>query len=46
MSWEQFKTEFSALLKKRNPKIITETKLLDEACLLCSEDKPDHCHRS
>ena len=19
--------------------------LLDGACLLCSEDKPDHCHR-
>lgn len=45
ISWEQYETEFLALLKKREPKVLNDIKLLDEACLLCSEDKPDHCHR-
>ncbi|WP_206812081.1 DUF488 domain-containing protein [Paradesulfitobacterium ferrireducens] len=45
ISWEQYETNFLALLKQRDPKILNDIKLFDEACLLCSEDKPDHCHR-
>lgn len=37
--------EFVALLEKRNPKIAGDLQFLEGACLLCSEDTPDYCHR-
>ena len=43
--WSDYERDFLALMGKRQ----TENKLapdfFDHACLLCSEEKPDHCHR-
>lgn len=44
ISWEQYETRFLALLEEREPQI-RETRLFDEACLLCSEELPERCHR-
>lgn len=45
ISWDQFEFRFLTLMRERQ----VETKLdpfsFDEACLLCSEDAPDKCHR-
>ena len=43
--WSAYEKDFSALLAKRRieEKLAMET--LDDACLLCSEDTPDFCHR-
>jgi uncharacterized protein (DUF488 family) len=48
LSWEQYRPRFEALMDKRR---IPETLAQDEfeksvSCLLCSEARPDHCHRS
>lgn len=48
ITWEQYKSEFESLLKTRNTlndykKQIGSYKSI---CLLCSEEKPEHCHRS
>lgn len=44
-SWEIYEENFSDLIKKR--RIEQQIKLddLNGSCLLCSEDKPEHCHR-
>jgi len=43
--WSVYEKNFTDLIKKRKiDKKITKD-ILDNACLLCSEDKPDHCHR-
>ncbi|MDA8226520.1 MAG: DUF488 domain-containing protein [Desulfitobacterium hafniense] len=43
ITWEQYETKFLNLLKDRKP--IVDTSLFDQACLLCSEEVADHCHR-
>jgi uncharacterized protein (DUF488 family) len=43
--WSVYERAFQALLKERRPEETLSRDLLDQACLLCSEDKPDHCHR-
>jgi len=43
-SWETYAQKFTALMASRRIEMIDQ-KILDGACLLCSEDKPDHCHR-
>ena len=43
--WSAYQKAFQALLKERRPEETVSTDLFDNACLLCSEDKPDHCHR-
>ena len=43
-NWEIYQKKFNALLEKRK----VENSLWNKellACLLCSEVKPDHCHR-
>jgi len=43
-SWADYERKFLDLMSKREiEKIDRET--LDGGCLLCSEDKPHHCHR-
>lgn len=45
---EEFEEEFKKVLESRNvDSIILEEygELLENACLLCSEDKPEGCHR-
>jgi uncharacterized protein (DUF488 family) len=43
--WPEFERQFKKLMMQRHIEKSVSHSLLDHACLLCSEDKPDHCHR-
>lgn len=43
--WPALEREFRALLRKRKVEDVIPREVLDDACLLCSEEMPDHCHR-
>lgn len=43
-SWENYAKQFTELMAARRIEAI-DKKSLDGGCLLCSEDKPHHCHR-
>ncbi len=42
--WVEYESKFLDLMQARHIENI-DKKLLDGGCLLCSEDKPHHCHR-
>lgn len=44
-NWGRYEQEFLALMQGRRIEEITPRETLDNACLLCTEDSPDHCHR-
>ena len=43
--WNTYEREFRRLMKQRKVEDAVSRDLLDDACLLCSEPTPDHCHR-
>ena len=43
--WSIYEKKFMDLMIKRNIENRLSRELFDNACLLCSEDKPHHCHR-
>jgi len=43
--WIAFEKQFRGLMAKRKIERELTPAMLDGACLLCSEDKPHHCHR-
>jgi len=43
--WTVYEKNFIDLIEKRKIEKKITNDILDNACLLCSEDKPDHCHR-
>jgi uncharacterized protein (DUF488 family) len=45
--WDEYEINFKALMKARNAKDILNKLQLDKkvSCFLCSEDKPEKCHR-
>jgi uncharacterized protein (DUF488 family) len=43
--WSEYEKRFLALMEKRRIEEAIDRDALDGACLLCSEDKPHHCHR-
>jgi len=43
--WSAYEKEFRSLLSQRKPEETLSRDLFDSGCLLCSEDRPDHCHR-
>jgi len=43
--WSAYEERFMALMAQRQVESKVERELLDGSCLLCSEDKPHHCHR-
>ncbi|WP_020469968.1 DUF488 domain-containing protein [Zavarzinella formosa] len=43
--WAVYEPKFLDLMKRRQIEESTRKELFDGACLLCSEDKPHHCHR-
>lgn len=48
IDWEQYVTEFSETMKKRNIRKYIADKYVSEdrkICLLCSEPTPEQCHR-
>lgn len=43
--WQQWEKDFSALIRKRKIEKALQPAMFDKACLLCSEETPEHCHR-
>src|SRR5581483_1935784 len=43
--WPQYEAKFRALMAERQVENSIAPSDLDGACLLCSEPKPDKCHR-
>lgn len=43
--WSTYEKEFLSLMKRREIERRIPPELLADGCLLCSEDKPHHCHR-
>lgn len=43
--WERYEREFLALMAERRIERLPLKRALNDACLLCSEPKPHHCHR-
>jgi uncharacterized protein (DUF488 family) len=46
-NWNEYEIDFKALMNARNAQKILDDLNLDRktTCLLCSEDKPEKCHR-
>jgi uncharacterized protein (DUF488 family) len=44
-SWSEYETQFLELMKERQIEVNISREQIDHGCLLCSEDRPDHCHR-
>lgn len=45
VTWADYEARFLDLMREREIERTVPRDLLDEGCLLCSEDKPHHCHR-
>lgn len=43
--WKTYEKRFLDLMRQRRIEEIVSRRTVDEGCLLCSEDKPHHCHR-
>jgi uncharacterized protein (DUF488 family) len=43
--WSTYERSFLDLMAKRRIEEVIPREQVDGACLLCSEDKPHHCHR-
>ena len=44
-SWADFERRFLGLMEERKIESRLDPSFFDRSCLLCSEDKPHHCHR-
>ena len=44
-SWETYEIEFLALMEQRRIEKMGLRRTIANSCLLCSEEKPDQCHR-
>ena len=44
-SWDDYERKFLDLMAERRIEEKLKPELLEDACLLCSEEKPHHCHR-
>ena len=43
--WPTYKQQFLDLMRQRRIEEQVPREVLADGCLLCSEDKPHHCHR-
>lgn len=43
--WKIYEEKFRQLIRTRRIENEVSREILDEGCLLCSEDRPDFCHR-
>jgi len=43
--WGVYEQKFLELMRNREIETKLNPALISDSCLLCSEDKPDHCHR-
>lgn len=44
-SWAEYEQRFLGLMRRRHIESTVSPALLDQACLLCSEQRPHECHR-
>jgi uncharacterized protein YeaO (DUF488 family) len=44
-SWDTYEQRFLDLMKERRIEEKISREELEDGCLLCSEEKPHHCHR-
>jgi uncharacterized protein (DUF488 family) len=44
-NWDRYENEFLDLMEHRQIENKIPKEVIAEGCLLCSEDKPHHCHR-
>ena len=44
-NWETYESEFLDLMEQRRIEKMRIRRTITNGCLLCSEDKPDQCHR-
>ena len=45
MGWDDYERQFLDLMRQRRIENSIPKETIDGGCLLCSEDKPHHCHR-
>lgn len=45
VGWDAYEKRFLDLMRERRIEDSIPKKIVDGGCLLCSEDKPHHCHR-
>ena len=43
--WTRWERDFTDLMRSRRVEQTVSPDLIGGSCLLCSEEKPDHCHR-
>lgn len=43
--WTVYERKFLHLMQKRHIEKTVSREIIENGCLLCSEDKPHHCHR-
>lgn len=43
--WQDYAKQFLDLMKERQIEKKVSQDVIEDGCLLCSEDKPHHCHR-
>jgi len=43
--WDGYERRFVALMRSRRVEDQVPREIIDGGCLLCSEDRPEHCHR-
>ena len=43
--WRDYEKDFMNLMQRREIETSVPEHLISNACLLCSEEKPNHCHR-
>lgn len=43
--WKEYEKDFNKLIKIRKIENLDVTNILNNSCLLCSEDRPVNCHR-
>ncbi len=44
-AWDEYELRFLGLMRERQIETLIPRELVEDACLLCSEEKPHHCHR-
>ena len=45
ISWEAYEALFMELMHERRIEQTITEDMMSDGCLLCSEDRPHHCHR-
>ena len=45
ISWEEYEVGFIDLMESRRIESVLSPDIVNNGCLLCSEDQPHHCHR-